>query len=60
MPNKLIYNQIGLGRLAVVLLRQSHPTNMEEGRATLCSALGVYAPDTKVFDRAIIDYFRVH
>ncbi len=58
MPNTHTYSQTGLGRLAMVLLRQSHPTNMEEGRATLRSALGVYVPDACVFDRAINDYFR--
>jgi hypothetical protein len=58
MLNTYTYSQTGLGRLAVALLRQSHPTNMEEGRATLRSALGVYTPDTHVFDRAINDYFR--
>jgi hypothetical protein len=57
MFNKHIYSQTGLGRLAAALLRQSHPTNTEEGRAILCSALNVYAPNPHLFDRAISDYF---
>jgi hypothetical protein len=52
------FNQSGLSRLAAVLLRQSHPSTIEEGRATLRASLGVYAPETQVFDRAVSDYFR--
>jgi hypothetical protein len=58
MQNIQTYNQNGLGRLAVVLLRQSHPSTMEEGQATLRASLGVYTPDADVFDRAVSDYFR--
>ncbi len=51
------YNQIALGRLAAVMLRQSHPATIEEGRAALQASLGVYAPEARMIDRAVSDYF---
>jgi hypothetical protein len=58
MPNTHPYNQTGLGRLAAVLLRQTHPSTMEAGRAALKGSLGVYAADPELIDRAVSDYFR--
>jgi hypothetical protein len=58
MQNTHTYNQTGLGRLAAVLLRQTHPSTIEEGRAALKGALNVYAPDAIIIDRAVSDYFR--
>ena len=52
------YNQIALGRLAAVLLRNNRPASEEEGRSALLGALGAYGPDRAQIDRAVSEHFR--